>query len=229
MNSERRIQRVRKVIDPPGECRTDWRIVCDVAATMGHGEGFCYNSAEEIWEEIRTVWPAGAGITYRRLDERGLQWPCPTVDHPGTGVLHTDIFVGDHRPTLRRIKSSPTTETVSDEYPLLLTTGRSLYQFNAGTMTSRSQTQQLRPTDLLLVCPDDARNLGIVDHQLVRITSRYGQAMICASISASVRPGELFATFHSPDTFLNRVISEHRDRFVQTPEYKITAVRVEPV
>ena len=229
MNSERRIQRVRKVIDPPGECRTDWRIICDLAEAMGCGDGFGYASAEKIWEEIRTVWPAGAGITYRRLEERGIQWPCPTEEHPGTGVLHAGIFADAPPPQLRRIRYSPTSETTSADYPFLLTTGRSLYQFNAGTMTSRSHTQQLGPVDLLLICPNDARSLGIAEHQPVRICSRYGQTTIRASISTQVRPGELFATFHSPETFLNRVISNHRDRFVQTPEYKVTAVRVEPV
>jgi formate dehydrogenase major subunit len=141
--------------------------------------------------------------------------------------LHTHIFDNHDRPTLRRVKANLTTESVSDEYPLLLTTGRALYQFNAGTMTSRSQTQQLRPTDLLLISANDAHDLGIKNHQVVAVISRYGQATIRASISNSVQAGELFATFHSPDTFLNRVISNHRDRFVQTPEYKVTAVRVE--
>lgn len=227
MNSERRVQRIRKVIEPPGECRTDWRIICDVAEAMGRRNGFGYASAEEIWEEIRTVWPDGAGITYRRLDEGGLQWPCPAEEHPGTGVLHTGIFTAEEPPLLRRIRFSPTSETTSADYPFLLTTGRTLYQFNAGTMTSRSQTQQLRPEDLLLICPNDAQKLGIAEHQLIRICSRYGQATIRASISSHVRLGELFATFHSPETFLNRVISTHRDRFVQTPEYKVTAVRIE--
>jgi formate dehydrogenase major subunit len=229
MNSERRIQRVRKVIDPPGECKTDWQIICDVAEEMGRGAGFNFASAEEIWEEIRTVWPAGAGISYRRLDEQGIQWPCPTEDHPGTGILHTGIFAVDEPPSLRRIRYSPTSETTSADYPFLLTTGRALYQFNAGTMTSRSQTQQLRPVDLLLIGSDDAQTLGIAEHQFVRIKSQHGEATIRASISTQMRPGELFATFHSPDTFLNRIISHHRDRFVQTPEYKVTAVRVEPV
>jgi formate dehydrogenase major subunit len=229
MNSERRIQRVRKVVDLPGECRTDWQIICDVAGAMNRERGFSFASAEEIWEEIRTVWPAGAGITYRRLDEAGIQWPCPTEDHPGTGILHEGIFAADEPPSLRRIRYSPTSETTSADYPFLLTTGRALYQFNAGTMTSRSQTQQLRPVDLLLIGPDDAQILGIAEHQLVRVCSHYGEATICASISTQMRPGELFATFHSPGTFLNRVISNHRDRFVQTPEYKVTAVRVEPV
>lgn len=228
MNSERRIQRVRKVIEPPRENRTDWRIICDVAEAMGRKDGFSFASAEEIWEEIRTVWPAGAGITYRRLEESGIQWPCPTEDHPGTGILHEGIFAAAAPPSLRRIRYSPTSETTSPDYPFLLTTGRALYQFNAGTMTSRSQTQQLRPVDLLLICPADAQTLGIAEHQLVRICSHYGEATIRASISTQMRPGELFATFHSPDTFLNRVISSHRDRFVQTPEYKVTAVRIEP-
>ena len=227
MNSERRIQRVRKAIDPPGECRTDWRVICDVAQALGRKDGFSFESAEEIWEEIRTVWPVGAGITYRRLDKCGLQWPCPTTDHPGTEVLHAGIFSKDQRTGLRCIRSSPTSEIVSAEFPFLLTTGRSLYQFNAGTMTSRSLTQQLRLNDLLLICPDDARNLGISESQQVRIVSNYGQATIEVHISDRVHRGELFATFHSPETFLNYIISNHRDRFVQTPEFKVTAVRIE--
>jgi formate dehydrogenase major subunit len=227
MNSERRIQRVRKVIEPLGESRSDWEIICDVANGMGRREHFSFQSAEDIWNEIRVVWPAGAGITYRRLDAGGLQWPCPTEHHPGTAILHSGIFSDGRRLSLRPIEYRPTTEQVSAEFPLLLVTGRTLYQFNAGTMTSRSKTQHLRPTDLLLIAPDDAARVGIEDNQMVKVTSRYGQATIVARTDDRVRSGELFATFHTPRTFLNQVTSHQRDRMVQTPEYKVTAVRVE--
>ena len=229
MNSERRIQRVRKAIEPPGMCKSDWQIICDLAAAMGHRDGFHFQNAEEIWEEIRNVWPAGAGITYRRLNEGGIQWPCPDLSHPGTKILHVGIFDRESRPTLRCIKAAPGGEVVSTEYPMLLTTGRTLYQFNSGTMTKRSQINPLRPTDLLLIGPDDARRLGIADHQRVRLISSHGEVVIHAEFSTDVRPGELFATFHSPDVFLNHVVSGRRDRFVGTPQYKVTAVRVEPI
>jgi formate dehydrogenase major subunit len=229
MNSERRIQRVRKAIEPCGESRSDWEIICQVAREMGRGASFAFQSAEEIWNEIRSVWPAGAGITYERLATGGLQWPCPTEDHPGTGILHTKILSGDSRVKLRQIKFSPTTEQISEDYPLLLVTGRSLYQFNAGTMTGRSSTAQFQPVDTVQIAPDDAQRLGISDGQPVRVHSRYGEITINARVSDGVRVGELFATFQSPDVFVNRLTSRNRDRFVQTPEYKVTAVRLEPV
>jgi len=228
MNSERRIQRVRQAIEPRGESRTDWEIMCQVAREMGVGKSFAFQSAEEIWNEIRSLWPAGAGITYQRLATGGLQWPCPTEDHPGTGILHTEIFTGDSRVKLREIRFSPTPEQVCDEYPFLLITGRALYQFNAGTMTNRSSTAQFQPEDRVQIAPHDARRLGIVEGQAVRLRSRYGEIAIKATVTDAVKRGELFATFQSADIFLNRLTSRHRDRFVQTPEYKVTAVSLEP-
>ncbi len=229
MNSERRIQRVRKAIEPCGESRSDWEIICQVAREMGKGEFFGFRSAEEIWDEIRTVWPAAAGITYRRLTTGGLQWPCPTEEHPGTTILHSGIFSGRGRVKLRQIKFTPTSEEVAEDYPFLLVTGRSLYQFNAGTMTGRSSAAQFQPVDTLQIATDDARRLGIVNGQPVRVRSRYGEITINASVTDGVQAGELFATFQSPDIFLNRITGRNRDRFVQTPEYKVTAVRIEPV
>jgi formate dehydrogenase major subunit len=227
MNSERRIQRVRKVIEPLGQSRPDWQILCQAAGAMGSSQQFAFQSAEGIWNEIRSVWPAGAGISYHRLEEGGLQWPCPTEDHPGTTMLHAGIFSGDNRVRLRSIDFRPTPEQVSDEYPFLLITGRALYQFNAGTMTSRSQTAQFQPIDTLQVSPEDADRLGISDGQTVGLRSRYGDAKIAAKISDAVNAGEFFATFQSTDPWINRITSSHRDRFVQTPEYKVTAVRVD--
>jgi formate dehydrogenase major subunit len=227
MNSERRIQRVRKAIDPCGDSRTDWEIVCQVARAMGHAESFAFQSAEEIWDEIRSVWPVGAGISYERLDRGGLQWPCPAADHPGTTILHAELFAGNHPVKLRAIEFSPTSEQVSEEYPFVLISGRALYQFNAGTMTGRSSTAQFQPVDVVQIAPEDARRLGVVDGQTVRLCSRYGEVSIQAQITATVKAGELFTTFQSPEVFLNRLTGRNRDRFVHTPEYKVTAVRLE--
>jgi formate dehydrogenase major subunit len=227
MNSERRVQRVRRVIEPPGESRTDWEILSEVARAMGRAEHFDYCRAEDIWNEIRSVWPAGAGISYQRLESGGLQWPCPSEDHPGTKILHADIFSENRRIKLRSIDFRPTTEHATAEFPLLLITGRALYQFNAGTMTNRSKTAEFQPADLLCVSPHDASRLSIADGQMIRITSRYGEAMLAAKVSEALKPGELFATFQSPSASVNRLTSPHLDRFVQTPEYKITAVRIE--
>lgn len=227
MNSERRIQRVRKVIDPVGESLSDWDIICRVAESMGKAEHFAFHSAEEIWEEIRTVWPAGAGITYSRLDTAGLQWPCPSEDHTGTTILHTEMFSGDRQIDLRKVDFHPTTEETSKEFPFRLVTGRSLYQFNAGTMTSRSLTAEFRPNDVVCISPQDVDRLALQDGQAVELTSRYGSVMTPVQITDRVNSGELFATFQSSEQWMNNVTSPHRDGMVSTPEYKVTAVRVE--
>ena len=226
MNAERRVQRIRRAIDPVGRSMPDWEIICAVAKAMGKAQYFGYKSAEDIWNEIRLVWPAGHGITYPRLDDSGLQWPCPVEDHPGTEVMHTESFpLG--KVALRRIPYRPTGETVNEEFPFLLITGRTLYQFNAGTMTMRTANAELRATDLLDISVEDAKRLRIQNGDKVRVHSRYGATSLAIRITSTVRPGELFATFHTAEVFLNRVTSPHRDRYVKSPEYKVTAVQIE--
>ncbi len=127
MNAERRIQRIRKAIEPVGQSKPDWEIICALAKAMGKSQLFNYNSAEEIWDEIRTVWPAGSGISYVRLDDGGLQWPCPGEDHPGTEVMHAESFPIGKTAALRRIPYRATKEVTSEEFPFLLITGRTLY------------------------------------------------------------------------------------------------------
>jgi formate dehydrogenase major subunit len=227
MNAERRIQRVRKALEPAGDSKPDWQIICAVARAMGKGEFFNYNSVEDIWNEVRSVWPAGRGISYERLDHAGLQWPCLTEAHGGTEVMHTDGFPVGKRAALRRVPYCPTEETVNDQFPFLLMTGRTLRQFNAGTMTMRTSNAKLRPTDLLDISAADAEALHLHDGQQVRVSSRYGSAILPIKISSAVKAGELFATFHTAAAFLNRVTSPHRDRYVQSPEYKVTAAKVE--
>ena len=229
MNAERRVQRIRKSVEPRGNGRTDWQIVCEVAAAMGKGEHFAFRSAEDIWEEIRAVWPAGRGISYPRIEHHGLQWPCPDEEHPGETVLHGDSFSIGKKASLRRIKYRPSPERVSGEFPFLLTTGRTLYHFNAGTMTMRTPNADLRPTDELMISPVDAGNLGIDDGEAVLMKSHYGQAELPVRITGKVKPGELFATFHDPRVFLNYATGQVRDRFTLAPEFKVTAVRIEKI
>jgi formate dehydrogenase major subunit len=227
MNAERRIQRVRKVAPPLGESRPDWEIICSVARALGKGEFFGFQSVQEVWNEIRAVWRGSSGITYERLEHGGLQWPCLSENDPGTKLLHRERFAIGRRAALRPVPFNATPEIVNEEFPFLLVTGRTLYQFNAGTMTMRTANAKLHPTDFLDVSPEDARRLGIENGQRVRIRSRHGEAALPVRIKGSVKLGEVFATFHSPEVFLNRVTSPYRDRYVGTPEYKLTAIRIE--
>jgi formate dehydrogenase major subunit len=228
MNGERRIQRVRGAVPPRGEARNDWEPLCDVARALGKGEGFGYRSAQEIWDEVRSLWPEGSGISYARLDKvGGLQWPCHGEDDPGQPIMHVGEFTHGKTTALRRIEFVPPPELRSPEFPLILITGRNLYQYNAATQTSRTPNDLFHTTDTLQISPDDARRLGIADGELVRLRSRQGQAELPARVSDGIKPGEVYTTFHSTRVFLNQITTSHRDRYTKTPEYKVTAVTVE--
>jgi formate dehydrogenase major subunit len=229
MNAERRIQRVRKAIEPIGNSKSDWEIICMVAKAMGSGAAFEYTSAEQIWNEVRKVWKAVAGISYARIEAAGLQWPCPTEDHAGTRVLHGSSFPTGPRAVLQRVDHRPSREVVSDEFPFMLITGRTLYHFNAGTMTHRTANTELHPHDFLEIAPSDAARLSLANGASVTIRSRHGEATLVTRLNDNVREGELFCTFHDPTTFVNHVTSPDRDSIVSTPEYKVTAVQLAKV
>lgn len=227
MNSERRVQRVRQAIPLRGNSKPDWQILCELADRMGFGWAFKFADPEAIWNEVRRVWKAGAGISYARIEEAGLQWPCPDESHPGTTILHGRTFPIGDRAAFSMIPYRATEERVCEEFPMLLTTGRALAQFNAGTMTRRTGNLTILPTDFLEMSPADATALGVEDGDRVRLVSRYGTAQLPVRVTPIVRPGELFTTFHDPNVFTNRVTSGYRDSVVGAPEYKVTAVRVE--
>ena len=227
MNSERRVQRVRKAFEPLGNSKPDWQIICAVAKAMHAETGFNFTSPEEIWSEVRRVWPAGAGITYERIKHGGLQWPCPSEDHPGTAILHTKSFPHGPRAPLKRVDYAASEEAACAEFPFLLTTGRTLYQFNAGTMTRRTPNALLRTTDTLDLAPADAERLSLRDGDQVLVRSRHGKAVMPIRVDVRVKPGELFATFHAVESHLNQVTGPGRDHVTMTPEYKVVAVAVE--
>jgi formate dehydrogenase major subunit len=230
MSSERRIQRVRRVVDPPPGARSDLDIIAAIATALGRGPLFDYVGPSDAWNEIRAVWDPGAGISYDRLEAPGgLQWPCPSEDHPGTPILHTATF-GALGPTaaLRRVDYRPPPEQPGSDAPYVLVTGRTLSQFNAGTMTGRSATRHLRATDRLEISPDDAVRLGVSAGDPVHVRSRYGEATLPAEISSRVAAGTVFATFHDPATEVNRLTGDARDPVTRTPAYKRTAVHLAP-
>lgn len=228
MNGERRLQRVRRAALPQGEARSDWEIVCDIARLMGQGEHFAFASAEAIWDEVRSLWDEAAGITYARMDKQGgLQWPCFTEADPGTTVMHRDQFTHGPTTALRRIEYVAPPHLTTPEFPYLLTTGRNLYQYNAATQTARTPNDRLHATDYLQLSPADAARLGVADGEIVRLSSEQGAAELPVQISDRVKPGEVYTTFHSTRVFLNQITTSHRDRYTKTPEYKVTAVRID--
>jgi formate dehydrogenase major subunit len=229
MNSERRIQRIRKAISPPPDVKTDWEIVCGMAEGMGRKHLFNFSSSEEIWNEIREGWRTVYGITYDRLDHNGIQWPCPDVNHPGTGLLHSESFPTGKRAKLWLIDFKPSPELTSGEYPFILITGRKLYHFNAGTMTYKTPNKELSGSDFLYIHPHDAERLELSEGNNVRLTSRYGNISLPVRLDKTASKGRVFATFSDERIFTNKLTSHYSDNYVQTPEYKITAVRIEKV
>ena len=226
MNGERRVQRVRQVVPPRGESRTDQAILAALAERLGAGRHFRHPDAAAVWDEARRAWPAIAGISHGRLDrEGGLQWPCPAEDHPGTPVLHAERFSGG-RAAFRPLAWTPSPEAPDAEFPFLLNTGRSLFHFNAATMTGRTRNRELRADDELELHPDDAAELGLAAGDPVLVRSRHGAFTLRVRPTDRVRRSQPFATFHAVAAYVNAATGPGRDAVTGTPEYKVTAVNL---
>jgi predicted molibdopterin-dependent oxidoreductase YjgC len=222
-NTERRVQRVRKAIEPPGECREDWRIVADLSARMGRP--MSYANVEEVFEEIRSLTPQYAGITYSRIDKAGLQWPVPDEQHPGTTFLHKDRFARG-KGKLSGIPYEPPAELLTSEYPMLLTTGRMLFHYNVMTRHSGA-LDGLRPYELIEINPEDAARLELEEGDEVAISSRRGSIVARATITDRVPPNTAFMTFHYHESPVNELTNSAYDPVTKTAEFKVTAVRIE--
>ncbi len=225
-NTERRVQRVRKAIEPVGDSKADWQIICEVARKMG-AKGFDFASPSEIMEEIAKVTPSYGGITYARLESDSLQWPCLNVDHPGTECLHADGFARG-KGKLTPLEYKPSQEQPDDEYPLILTTGRNLYQFHTGTMTRKSKgLNEMKGEEEVEINPQDAEALGIADGDRVQVASRRGKVTAKAKVTKSSAKGMVFMTFHFAETPTNLLTNPAQDPVAKIPELKVCAVRVE--
>ncbi len=226
VNFDRRFQRVRPAVAPPGEAAPDFEIVHRMARALGVGLG-CATPAAAM-DEMASLVPEFAGISHARLDREGaLHWPCPSPDRPGEAALHQRRFATPGgRARLAAPPLRPPGEEPDADYPLLLLTGRRLQHYNSGSMTARTPSIELAPDERLDVHPDDAMAAGVADGDLVELASRRGAIAVPARLSERVRPGEVFLAFHFPDVPANRLTSPAGDSVTSCPEYKLAAVRL---
>ena len=235
-NSERRVQRIRQAIDPPGQARPDWWIACELARRTARRlgtsvSGFDYHHPSEIFDELARLWPSLAGMSYARLESGGLQWPCPTPDHPGTRYLYADSFPrgkGRFVPVTQGVEAA---ELPDPDYPFLLNTGRLLYHWHGGTLTRRVEgLLELAPRLEVAVHPTDARQLGVDDGGALRVVSRRGELTAYARVTEAVRRGAVFVPFVKlHDSAANFLTNSAVDPFAKIPEYKVCAVRLERI
>jgi predicted molibdopterin-dependent oxidoreductase YjgC len=223
-NAERRIQLVRRAVAPPPDARPDWEVIRDVGAAMGLPAS--YDSAAEVMDEIARVAPSlFGGVSYRRLAGDGLQWPCPSPQHPGTATVHAGGFLRG-RGRLMAIPYRPSPEHGVEGFPYTLVTGRVLEHYNVGTMTRRTPHRRLVPADVLELHPDDARREGVGDGAEVVVESQWGSVRTTARLATRVAPGTLFLSFHFPESHTNRLTGPHVDPDSKCPQYKAIAVRL---
>ena len=228
-NSERRVQRVRKALEPPGEARDDLWIIAEIARRMGADWG--WKSAEDAWNEVRALSPVHAGMSYRRLEELGgLQWPCYDETHPGELFLHSRLWenpVPGNRVPFQAVDHDPPVDKLTDDYPIRLTTGRRLDSYNTGVQTG-GYTSPLRRGESLDMSPEDVGVYGLSDGERVRVVSRRGQVEVPIRIDESLRPGLTFMTLHFQDDVATNLLTiDATDPKSGTAEFKATAIRIE--
>jgi len=231
-STERRVQKWRKAQDPPGEAKADWQIFCELAKHMGYEKQFPYKSAEEVFNEIAKVTPSYGGMSYARLEKpEALHWPCPTADHPGTPILHKEKFTHpDGLGIFTPIEYKPPAEVPDKDYPLILTTGRCIWQWHTGTMTRRSKSlESEEPTGWVELNPEDAKALGVKDKEMVKAITRRGQITIGARVTKDIKKGVVFMPFHYVECAANILTNNALDPIAAIPEFKACAVRIEKI
>ncbi len=227
-NTERRVQRVRKAVDPPGEARPDWQILCDLARSAGYKE-ISYAAPHEIMAEIAALTPLYGGISYDRLEPHGLQWPCTTSDDPGTPILHREHFTRG-RGRFIPVEYRPSAELPDEEYPFVLTTGRSYFHWHTGSMTRRTHLlDREERSPFVELNPHDAARMGVREREMTQVTSRRGSILLAARVSDIVPPGVLFIPFHFVEGAANALTNNVLDPESSIPEFKVCAVSIRRV
>jgi len=228
---DRRVQKINKVVDPPGEAKPDWWIICQLAEKMGYKDKFSFTSAGEIFEEIRSCVPQYKGITYERLKKTvgGIHWPCPSEDHPGTPSMFLEKFnTPDGLGHFQAVEYKPPAEVPDEEYPYFLTTGRSIFHYHTGAMTRRTpKLVDEVPRDFVEVNPEDASKAGVKNKDVVTLKTRRGSIEAEAKVTDEVPPGLLFVPFHFPDSCANVLTISVLDPSAKCAETKVCAVKME--
>jgi formate dehydrogenase alpha subunit len=234
-NSERRVQLVRKALEPPGEARPDWEITCEIARRVAKRLGlsvnsFRYRSSSEIWDEMAALVPSFSGISHERLQNGGIQWPCPAQDHPGTPMLYKETFQRGRAKFVVVEQGAPAAELPDGKFPLLLNTGRVLYHWHGGDLTRQVEgLVDLYPVVQVSMHPEDAERTGINDGEPVRVSSRRGNLTGRAHVTETVRAGEIFIPFvQLQGAAANMLTNNVYDPRAKIPEYKVSAVRIAP-
>jgi formate dehydrogenase major subunit len=223
-NTERRVQRVRKAVDAPGEAKEDWWITCQLATRMGFD--MRYADSQAIFNELAGVTPSYAGLSYERIDNEGIHWPCPTADHPGTPILHGQQFTRG-KGMFHAVEWIPPAEQVDEEYPLFMTTGRVLYQYHTGTMTMKSEGLNERaPESFVEIAKADAVEYGLQAGDMVTIASRRGSVTARIKISTMAVVGTVFMPFHFAHAAANMLTNAALDPVSGIPEFKVCAVKI---
>ncbi|EGO7694835.1 formate dehydrogenase subunit alpha [Enterococcus faecalis] len=226
-NTERRVQRVRKAVEPRGQAREDYEIFCEVMTRMGYP--CAYESAKEIMKEISAVTPSFGGINYERLEKESLQWPCRSLTDPGTPIMHVGSFARG-KGLFKAIPYKQAQELPDEEYPYLMSTGRMLYHYNTRAMTGRTEgINQIANHSYIEINAVDAQVLGIQEGDKVEVHSRRGKIETYAAVGNRVFPQEVFMTFHFPDGNVNEITNAVFDDIATIPEYKVCAVAIKPV
>lgn len=230
-NSERRVQRVRRALEPPPGARDDIEIICELALRLGFDWG--RPTAEEVWDECRSLSPMHAGMKYSRLDELdGIQWPCPDESHPGTQFLHARLWkdpVEGPRAPFHAVDHDPPVDRLTKEFPIRLTTGRRLDSFNTGVQTGEYESP-LRRGEELLIAPEDGVVLGVEDGECVRASSRRGSVDVNVRFDSTLRPGLAFMSLHFPDQVSTNVLTiDATDPKSGTAEFKASAIRIDKI
>ena len=225
-NTERRVQRVRKAVEAPGEAKQDWEIICEIAKKMGYE--MAYENSEAIFKEIAAVTPSYKGITWDRIEKIGIHWPCPDESHEGTPILHTTQFTRG-RGLFHAIDHTPPAELPDENYPYILTTGRVLYHYHTGTMTMKTDgLNMLSPECFVEISSNDAGKLGLDTGSMVDVSSRRGKISAKLKISAKAVDGTIFIPFHFAKAAANELTNAKLDPIAKIPEFKVCAIKVEP-